>query len=339
MKVKGTHYKTIWMEGSTVLMIDQNKIPFDFSIHPCTTYLETCDAISKMIVRGAGAIGAAGAFAMAQAFIQDVNPEVARTTILSTRPTARDLFYATDKVYNAGKQSKANAILTAQAISQENEDAGKAIGIIGNELIKSGARILTHCNAGWLAFVDYGSALAPIYAAKNAGKKIQVYVDETRPRSQGSRLTAWELMNEEVEHTIIADNAAAMLMWKGMIDMLITGADRIAANGDTANKIGTLEKAILAKYYNIRFYVAAPSSTIDFNTKTGNDIIIEERSQDEVLWQSGPDKLGVFHTINVANPGSTAYNPAFDVTPAELITGIITEAGVFNPATLNTLIK
>ncbi|HLN52754.1 MAG TPA: S-methyl-5-thioribose-1-phosphate isomerase [Lentimicrobium sp.] len=328
MKVNGRHYKTIWMESSAVMMIDQNKLPFEFVIFKSDNYHTTCKAIVEMTVRGAGAIGAAAGYTMAQAFMQNINPDEARATIMNTRPTARDLFYAVEKVYLAGKQSVGDALTMANELALENEEAGRRIGVTGNGLIKEKANILTHCNAGWLAFVDYGSALAPIYAAHASGKKIHVYVDETRPRGQGARLTAWELMNEGVPHTIIPDNAAALLMSRGVIDMVITGADRIAANGDTANKIGTLEKAILAKYYNIPFYVAAPSSTIDKNTLTGKDIIIEERSEKEVLWQTGPDKEGIKHSVLVANPGSHALNPAFDVTPAALITAIITEKGV-----------
>lgn len=334
MRVNGLHYKTIWMEGSVVHMIDQNKLPFDFLIYTCRDYKSTCTAIVDMTVRGAGAIGAAAGFAMAQAFMNGDDPHEARHLIMSARPTARDLFYAVEKVYAAGLISNKHAEEVAHSVALENEEAGKAIGIIGNDLIDNGARILTHCNAGWLAFVDYGSALAPIYAAMNSGKKIHVYVDETRPRSQGARLTAWELANEQVQHTIIADNAGAMLMSKGMVDMVIVGADRIAANGDVANKIGTFEKAVTAKYFNIPFYVAAPTSTIDLSVKCGDDIIIEERSADEVLWQTGIDKNGDKHTIRVANPGSTAWNPSFDVTSADLVKGIITEKGIFNHSNL-----
>lgn len=336
MKVNGKHYKTIWMEGSDVLMIDQNKLPFEFTIHTCADFRSTCNAIVDMTVRGAGAIGAAAGYAMAQAFMAGEDHKVAREQILNTRPTARDLFYAVERVFAAGLKSAEDAVIETKSVALENEEAGKAIGIHGNELIKPGAHILTHCNAGWLAFVDYGSALAPIYAAVKAGKNIHVYADETRPRGQGARLTAWELANEHVPHTIIPDNAGALLMSKGMIDMVIVGADRIAANGDVANKIGTLEKAIVAKRYGVPFYVAAPSSTIDLNTKEGRDIVIEERSQDEVLWQTGMDKNHELHTIMVANPGSPAWNPAFDVTPAELITGIITENGLMKTSDINS---
>ncbi len=337
MRVNGLHYKTIWMEGPVVHMIDQNKLPFEFGVHTCKDYQSTCKAIIDMTVRGAGAIGAAAGYAMAQAFMSGADPHTAMQLIMSARPTARDLFYAVEKVYAAGQVSVKLAEEVAFSVALENEEAGKAIGIIGNELLMDGFRILTHCNAGWLAFVDYGSALAPIYAAVASGKNLHVYADETRPRGQGARLTAWELSNELVPHTIIADNAGAMLMSKGMIDMVIVGADRIAANGDVANKIGTFEKAITAKYFNIPFYVAAPTSTIDLSISSGNDIIIEERSTDEMLWQTGIDKNGEKHTIRVANPGSNAWNPAFDLTPAELVKGIITEKGIFDYSNISAI--
>ncbi|MBW2980113.1 s-methyl-5-thioribose-1-phosphate isomerase, partial [Candidatus Woesearchaeota archaeon] len=191
---------------------------------------------------------------------------------------------------------------------------------------------------GWLAFVDYGTALSPVYAAHRAGKKVFVYVDETRPRSQGARLTAWELKNEDVPHVIIPDNAGAHLMSQGKVDMMIVGSDRIAANGDAANKIGTFEKALAAKEFNIPFYVAAPTSTIDLNCKSGKDIPIEERSEDEVLYQTGPDETGQIKKILVCSPGSKALNPAFDVTPAKYIKGIITEKGIVKPEEISKIL-
>jgi S-methyl-5-thioribose-1-phosphate isomerase len=328
MKVGNTHYKTLWMEGNVVYMIDQTLLPFHFKIVACKNSAETCEAIKNMTVRGAGAIGSAAGFAMAQAFLEGLDPEKARQRIMATRPTARDLFYAVDKVFESGRQSVESATAEAQHLSLANEEATKNIGIIGAHLIPGNARILTHCNAGWLAFVDYGSALSPIYEAHRQGRKIFVYADETRPRSQGARLTAWELANEGIDHSIVPDNAGAFLMSKGMVDLMIVGADRIAANGDAANKIGTLEKALVAKHFGIPFYIAAPLSTFDLSAKTGNDIEIEERSPDEVNYQTGPDTNGQMHTIRVSNPGSDAFNPAFDVTPAEFITGIITEKGI-----------
>ncbi|MEZ5196313.1 MAG: S-methyl-5-thioribose-1-phosphate isomerase [Bacteroidales bacterium] len=212
---------------------------------------------------------------------------MAKNEIESTRPTARDLFYAVDRVYKAGKISVENAIYEAQSLAEINIEAAKKIGEYGNTLIKNGDRIQTHCNAGWLGFVDYGSALSPVYKAKESGKHVFVYVDETRPRNQGARLTAWELKNENIPHAIITDNAGAHFMSKGEIDMVIVGADRVAANGDVANKIGTLEKAIVANKYNIPFYVAAPISTFDIDCKSGNDIVIEERDEGKCFSKKG----------------------------------------------------
>jgi S-methyl-5-thioribose-1-phosphate isomerase len=333
MKVQNKDYRTIWMEETTVLMIEQNLLPFQFKIFEAKDYLQTCHAIKTMIVRGAGAIGAAAGFAMAQAFLRSSNEKFvqkAKADIEATRPTARNLFYAVERVFTAGLISVKNAIIEAQKIADEDAQASQAIGAFGNELIKPGYRIETHCNAGWLAFVDYGTALSPIYKAHHAGKNIFVWVDETRPRSQGARLTAWELQNEGVPHKILPDTAGAWLMSKGNVDMMIVGADRIAANGDTANKIGTFEKAIVAKTFGVPFYVAAPTSTFDLNCKSGKEIPIEERSDEEVLYQTGPDENGDTRTIRVASPGSSAINPAFDVTPAGYITGIITEKGMVN---------
>ncbi|MBN2172944.1 MAG: S-methyl-5-thioribose-1-phosphate isomerase [Bacteroidales bacterium] len=337
MKVNGKHYRTVWLEGTSVFMIDQTLLPFEFKIFEAKTYHESCFAIRTMITRGAGAIGAAAGFAMAQAWNNvEVNndPDLAdkaRYEIESTRPTARNLFYAVERVYNAGKISFEKAVNEAQKIADENIEEARNIGKFGNELIKDGFRIQTHCNAGWLGFVDYGSALSPIYIAKNMGKNIFVYVDETRPRNQGAKLTAWELKNENIPHAIIPDNAGAYLMSKGEVDIMIVGADRVAANGDVANKIGTLEKAIVAKQYGIPFYVAAPLSTFDMETPDGGSIPIEQRDEAEVFFQEGMDTSGRIRKIWVCNPGSATLNPAFDVTPAELIKGIITDKGIIKP--------
>ena len=328
------HYRAIWMEGSTVYMIEQNKLPFEFEIYRCETMESTCKAIKTMITRGAGSIGAAGGYAMLQAIYKSSEAELisnlkkAKAIIDATRPTAVNLSYATKRVLDAASVSREFAIAEAHAVADECAEHAKLIGEYGNTLIEDGFGIETHCNAGWLALVDYGSALAPIYEAHKSGKNIFVYVDETRPRSQGARLTAWELQQEGVPHAIIPDNAGAHYMSKGLINMMIVGADRIAANGDTANKIGTLEKAIAAKFYGIPFYIAAPTSTIDLKTPTGKSIPIEERNADEVLYYSGRTKSGKIEEMRIASPGSGALNPAFDVTPAELITAIITEKGI-----------
>lgn len=331
MKVAGKDYLTVRFDEGVVYLIDQNQLPFAFAIHKCFSCEDTCTAIRDMTVRGAGAIGAAAGFAMAQAFIADDDPVAAAERIRATRPTARDLFFAVDRVFSAGQISVKAAVDEAQHLALANTEAARDIGRFGEPLISDGARVLTHCNAGWLGFVDYGSALSPVYMAHRGGKQVFVYADETRPRSQGARLTAWELANEGIEHSIVPDNAGAYLMSKGMIDLVITGADRIAANGDAANKIGTFEKAILARHFGVPFYIAAPLSTFDLDLNDGKGIVIEKRSADEINYQTGPDRAGIIHTIRVTNPGSEAFNPAFDVTPAEFITGIITEKGIIKP--------
>lgn len=320
MNVNNKHYRTLWLEGTKLMMVNQPLLPNKFEIFSCTDYKKTAEAIKKMVVRGAGAIGAAAAYGMAQAYLMDEDTKKAAEVIRATRPTAQNLFYAVEKVSRA--KNKQDAVRIAQGIADEDAESCKKIGEYGEKLIKDGMKILTHCNAGWLAFVDWGSALSPVYAAQRKGKKIFVFADETRPRLQGAQLTAWELSNEKVPHAIIADNAAGYFMKKGDVDMVITGADRIAANGDTANKIGTYEKAVLAKENNIPFYIAAPTSTIDIDCPSGDDIPIEERDENEVLEIGG---------IRVANKASHARNPAFDVTPSRYIKGIITEKGIIDP--------
>lgn len=324
------------MEGTTVCLIDQNALPFEFRIMRCRTCRDTCFAIREMAVRGAGAIGAAAGYAMAQAFLEAKSDtqarqvEEARSLIEATRPTARNLFYAVERVFAAGTERQQLALEAAEGIADEDARASHLIGLHGKALVGDGSRIATHCNAGWLAFVDHGTALSPVYLSHQEGKKLFVYASETRPRGQGARLTAWELRNEGIPHAIIPDHAMAWYMARGMVDLVIVGADRIAANGDAANKIGTLDKAVNARYFGIPFYVAAPRSTFDSQCKTGREIIIEERDPDEVLYQEGLTAEGKRERIRVASPGSPALNPAFDVTPAELITGIITEEGIIS---------
>lgn len=356
------HYRTVWMDESDVVMIDQRLLPHRFKILKCRTHLDTVEAIKDMAIRGAGAIGAAAGYAMCQAALEGKDIRygksritesrdwfghiiIAEKTIKSARPTAQNLFYAVERVYKAmcGNQDLGDivrkAMKEAQAIADEDAESCKKIGEIGNELIRDGMRLLTHCNAGWLAFVDYGSALSPVYAAKADGKKVFVYADETRPRLQGANLTAWELLNEGVEHMVIPDNAAGALMKQGKIDMVIVGSDRIAANGDVANKIGTYTKAVLAKANGIPFYVAAPTSTIDPECKSGDLIPIEERSEDEVRWIAGMAKAGKRISVRVTPEGSHALNIAFDVTPAELVAGIITEKGIYKPEDIVQALK
>jgi S-methyl-5-thioribose-1-phosphate isomerase len=344
MKVHGKDYRTVWMQGSSVFMIEQNLLPFEFRIMESPTCESTCDAIRSMVVRGAGAIGAAAGFAMAQAalqarsdnYLEDIGRY--RLMIESTRPTAGNLFYATRRVSEAALRSKEQAVEEAQRLADEDATASRKIGEFGKELIMDGAGVATHCNAGWLAFVDHGTALSPIYASQQEGKKVFVYVDETRPRGQGARLTAWELTQQGVPHAIIPDNATAWYMMNGHIDLMIVGADRIAANGDTANKIGTLEKALAAKAFNVPFYIAAPLSTFDMDCPDGKHIPIEERDPEEVLYQQGLTRDGEMKEILVCSPGSSAKNPAFDVTPAHLITAFITEKGLFKPSRIRELL-
>ena len=335
--------RAVWAEKNIVFLIDQLLLPHKFEIYKSETYKQTCIAIKTMITRGAGSIGATAGFAMFQAAYEAPQKsyldflKIAKAEIEATRPTARDLFFAVDRVYQKAKISVRDAEIEAHKVADEIVNAAHKIGKFGNTLIKKDFRLLTHCNAGSLAIVEYGSATAPMYEAHKNGKNIFVYVDETRPRNQGAKLTSWELNLAGIKNSIIADNAAAWYMSQNKIDMVIVGADRIVANGDTANKIGTLTKAILAKEFGIPFYVAAPFSTLDFNTKTGKDIIIEERDEDEVLFQTGINENGELTKIRIAPKESNALNPAFDVTPNEYITAFITEKGIIAPNNLISL--
>jgi methylthioribose-1-phosphate isomerase len=343
MKVQGKHYRTIWLEGAAVRLIEQRLLPHRFEILSCGDYQATAAAIKDMAVRGAGAIGAAAGYAMAQAALAAPASgfraalEQARETIRSTRPTAHDLFAALEQVFQAAltastaDAARVAAVQAAEAFAEGNACAGEAIGRAGAALLRPGMRVLTHCNAGWLAFVDWGSALAPIYCAHAAGLPLHVYATETRPRSQGAKLTAWELAQAGVAHRLIADTAAGSLFQRSMVDCVIVGADRIAANGDTANKIGTYTLAVLAQRHAVPLYVAAPRSTFDSATPTGAAIPIEQRHEDEVLYVTGLGDDGALRRVRVTAPGTSADNPAFDVTPAALITCFITEEGLIEP--------
>ena len=347
MLVNGVHYRTIWLEGQVVRMIDQTLLPFRFAILDSPGHAETARCIRDMVVRGAGAIGAAGGYGVAQAALEapasgfDAFVEEAGRTLKATRPTARNLFYAVDRVLAAVRRTRAagasaseagrRAVQEAEAVAREDTEDCIRIGELGAALVRDGMRILTHCNAGWLAFSDWGTALAPLYRAKRDGKRFSIWVDETRPRLQGARLTAWELANEGIEFRVIPDNAAGWLMRRGEVDLVIVGSDRIAANGDVANKIGTYEKAVCARANGVPFYVAAPLSTFDPGAATGDDIPIEERDPGEVLEATGSDPEGTIRTVRLAAPGAGARNPSFDVTPADLVTGIVCELGILRP--------
>jgi S-methyl-5-thioribose-1-phosphate isomerase len=317
----------LWYEHSIVRFIDQRLLPDKLEFFDAKDYMDVAFAIKDMVVRGAPAIGAAGALGMAQAHEQHKEMNEVAKVLRATRPTAHDLFFGIDLIEKAIAAGE-DPIKKANAFVQDIVDRCRMIGEHGAPLIKDGAKILTHCNAGALATVDYGTALAPMRVAHRSGKKIFVFVDETRPRLQGAKLTAWELKQEGIPHALIADNAAGHFLSRGEVDLVITGADRITANGDFANKIGTFEKAVVAKACKVPFYVAAPISTFDPKTKNGKGIPIEERSQDEVLLVGGK---------TIAPEGTKARNPAFDVTGHSYVKAFITEAGIFKPSELGKL--
>ncbi len=321
---KVSDVKAVWYEEPVIKMIDQRILPEKFNIIDIKSTKELYDSIKNMTVRGAPSIGAAAAFGIAQAKALGLDLEEAGKFIKSARPTAYDLFYSVDFVLQHSDDAKRYAEKYVNSII----DRSRLIGVNGNFLIGNNYKILTHCNAGALASVDYGTALSPIRMAKESGKKPFVWVDETRPRLQGARLTAWELVQEGIDHKVIADNAAGFIMSRGEVDLAIVGADRITANGDFANKIGTYEKAVLAKENGVSFYVAAPLSTFDFSIENGSGIPIEVRSEEEVK---------EFKGVPISPLQSMAYNPAFDVTPNRYVTGYITEYGVFKSSELQTL--
>jgi len=314
MKVEGKDRRAIWFEDDKVKFIDQRKLPYNLKIYTAEKVDDIAFAIEDMVVRGAPAIGAAAVFGMVLG-----KKEMSKTAkkLRQTRPTAHDLFYAIDYMENEFKKG-VNPLDAASTYVEDIINRCKKIGENGEKLINDGMGILTHCNAGALATVDYGTALAPIRLAHMNGKKIFVYADETRPRFQGL-LTSWELKNEGIEHSIIVDNAAGHFMKNGEVDIVIVGADRIAKNGDFANKIGTYEKAVIAKENDIPFYVAAPISTFDKTMEEGSRIKIEERGRNELAEINGKKVMPEWTIVK---------NPAFDVTPHKYVTGYITEEGV-----------
>lgn len=308
----------IWWDNGKVVAIDQTRLPTAIKIVRFSTYKQVASAIETMVVRGAPTIGATAAYGMALAAVKKENVARAAKVLKATRPTAYDLFYAVDWML----ERMDDPVDSAKRYADGIVDKCRKIGENGSELIKSGSKVLTHCNAGALATVDFGTALAPMRVAKRQGKRFFVFVDETRPRLQGANLNSWELMQEGIDHAIIADNAAGHYM-KSEVDLVIVGADRIASNGDAANKIGTYEKAVLANENGVPFYVAAPISTFDPRISSEKGIPIEERSQKEVLRIGGQ---------SIGPKGAKALNPAFDVTPARYITGFITESGIIKPS-------
>jgi S-methyl-5-thioribose-1-phosphate isomerase len=356
------HYRTVTFDArsNAVRLIEQRLLPHKFQVVSALNFRETARAIQDMVVRGAGAIGATAAYGLAQGARAFRGRDLAKFlghvervchTLIAARPTAVDPFNAIKFVRQAMRagqtveEQQALALAAAEEFADEDVRHCEDIGRHGAKLIRDGMNILTHCNAGWLAFVDVGSATAPLYAAQAQGRKFHVYCDETRPRSQGATLTAWELAQQKISHQVIADNAAGHLMQRGKVDLVIVGSDRtLGRTGEVANKIGTYTKAVLARRHGIPFYVAIPLSTIDWNLKSGFDIPIEERHESEVLGAWGvaaspksatPKPGSASHLyVRVANPTSGALNPGFDVTPAELITGIITPMGILKPREL-----
>ena len=346
------HFRTVTFDAKTnsVRLIEQRLLPHEFKIIGTKNYRETAAAITDMIVRGAGAIGATAAYGLAQGALAfhgsnlkkfSAHVDLVYRTLADARPTAVDPVNAMNDVrrqMRAGEtvaEQQSLALAAAEEFANEDARHCEEIGHHGAKLIRNGMKVLTHCNAGWLAFVDTGTATAPMYAAQAQGKKFHVYCDETRPRFQGATLTAWELAQQKISHQIIADNAAGHLMQRGEIDLVIVGSDRtLGRTGEVTNKIGTYTKAVLAARHKIPFYVAIPLSTIDWNIKRGFDIPIEERHDSEVLGAWGINSRGQREYIRVANPTSSARNPGFDVTPPELITGLITPTGIFKPKEL-----
>ena len=360
MKINGKHYRTIWVsphDPKTIEIIDQSKLPHAFEVVSLKTVDEFAFAIKEMLVRGAGLIGATAGYGMYIAALTappesfSAYMESAAETLISTRPTAKNLEWAVKRQLDAisavtGTANKIKAAFdTANAIADEDAEYCRRIGEHGAALIREIAQqkksakkpgepvnILTHCNAGWLAFVDYGSATAPIYAAFNEGINVHVWVDETRPRNQGASLTAWELGRHGVPHHLVVDNAGGHLMQHGLVDIVIVGSDRTTVTGDVANKIGTYLKALAAFDNGIPFYVALPSSTFDWELHDGvTEIPIEERDQDEVRFISGRNSAGRTEKILLCPESTEAKNYGFDVTPGRLISGLITERGICSP--------
>jgi methylthioribose-1-phosphate isomerase len=328
---------TIKWDKDKVVILDQRKLPGEEVYMECKDFIQVAEAIEEMAIRGAPAIGVAAAFGLALGFVKidqadNLDAEFDRIyhRLEGTRPTARNLFWALERMRTVFEKnrllgiSQLKQILIEEALKIEKEDilANKQIGFWGKDLVDDGNSILTHCNAGALATAGYGTALGVIRAASQEGKSIKVYADETRPFLQGARLTCWELDRDNIPVVLITDNMAGYLMQKGEISLVITGADRIARNGDSANKIGTYSLAVLAKEHDIPFYIAAPMSTVDFNIEEGKSIPIEERNSQEVREISG---------CQITLPSVEVRNPAFDVTPARLITAIITEKGIARP--------
>ena len=348
MKISGKEYKTIWYEKNVVKIIDQTKLPHHFNIIELKKVKDSINAIKEMKVRGAPLIGATAAYGIALAIQENNNNEFLKKNaekLIQTRPTAINLKWAVDRMMKNLSGINSNQLLDialkeAKEICDEDENFCENIGINGLKIIeeiynkkKDTVNILTHCNAGWLATINWGTATSPIYHAHKKGIPVHVWVDETRPRNQGANLTSYELNEEKIPNTIIADNTGGILMQRGEVDMCIVGTDRTLSNGDVCNKIGTYLKALAAHDNNVPFYVALPSSTIDWKIKDAKDIPIEERNSEELSHVEGVDENNQVKKVLIYPKKSKAINLAFDVTPAKYVSGLITERGVCEAST------
>ena len=343
MQVNGKAYRTIWFENNIVKIIDQTKLPHQFIIKDLKTVKDSINAIKTMEVRGAPLIGATAAYGLVLSILEKNDQSFLKKSsedLIASRPTAINLKWAVDRMMKKLSGINSNealkiALEEAKAIVEEDVTFCKNIGVNGLKIIeeiankkKDTVNILTHCNAGWLATIDWGTATSPIYHAHQKGIKVHVWVDETRPRNQGANLTSYELNEEGIPNTIITDNAGGILMQRGQVDMCIVGTDRTLSNGDVCNKIGTYLKALAAKDNNVPFYVALPSSTIDWNIKDFKKIPIEERNSEELSYVEGLDENKNVKKVRIYPEKSKALNLAFDITPAKYVTGLITEKGV-----------
>jgi len=343
MRIESKEYKTIWYEDNVVKIIDQTKLPHQFIIKDLKTVKDAVNAIKIMEVRGAPLIGGTAAYGMVLAIQENKNPDFIKKSskdLVESRPTAINLKWAVDRMMKKLSGINSDQILDialkeAKEICDEDEKFCESIGINGLKIIeeiynkkKDTVNILTHCNAGWLATINWGTATSPIYHAHQKGIPVHVWVDETRPRNQGANLTSYELNEENIPNTIIADNTGGILMQRGDVDMCIVGTDRTLSNGDVCNKIGTYLKALAAHDNNVPFYVALPSSTIDWEIKEGKDIPIEERNSEELSHVEGVDENNEIKKVLIYPKKSKAMNLAFDVTPAKYVTGLITEKGI-----------
>ncbi len=343
MKIEGKEYRTIWFENNVVKIIDQTKLPHQFIIKDLKTVKDSINAIKTMEVRGAPLIGATAAYGLVLSIIENNDQSFLKKSaeeLINSRPTAINLKWAVDRMMKKLSGVNSNEILKialneAKEICEKDIKFCENIGLNGLKIIeeiynkkKDTVNILTHCNAGWFATINWGTATSPIYHAHKKGIPVHVWVDETRPRNQGANLTSYELNEEEITNTIIADNTGGILMQRGEVDMCIVGTDRTLANGDVCNKVGTYLKALAAHDNNVPFYVALPSSTIDWDIKNYKDIPIEERNSDELSHIEGLDENGSVKKIQIYPKKSKSMNLAFDVTPAKYVTGLITEKGV-----------